>query len=168
MQGLRCLKNNFWWSVIHAWVQCNSNLNITDDVVPMSHQEDQRLWNNCNIMYKGKALLFPKWIEAGLYKMGQLFNGSESFCTINEISNLVGASPNLWFEYNALYNALPRQWKYKSGSPQSTSVPQFWDQNIMSCVNKMMREKIVSLKYSRPYSASFWEKKFEIDFERGV
>ena len=134
----------------------------------MSHQEDQRLWNNCNIMYKGKALLFPKWIEAGLCKVGQLFNGSESLCTINEISNLVGASPNLWFEYNALYNALPRQWKDKSGSPQSTSVPQFWDQNITSCINKIIREKIVSLKYSRPCSASFWEKKFKIDFERGV
>ena len=32
MQGLSCLKNNFWRSVLRAWVQCNSNENVTDDV----------------------------------------------------------------------------------------------------------------------------------------
>ena len=74
MQGLRCLKNNFWQSVLHAWVQCNSNLNITDDIVPMSHQEDQGLWNNCNIKVKlfffqsGLKQGFTKWVN---YSMGK-------------------------------------------------------------------------------------------------
>ena len=158
MQGLSCLKNNFWWSVLQVWVQCNSNENVTEDVVLLFHQEDQRLWNNCNIMYKGKALCFPRWIKAGIFTVGDLFNGSESFCIIHEISDLTGASQNLWFEYNAHFNALPSPWKEKCHIPQATSVPQFWDKTITSCNNKMIREKIVSLKYSRPCSASFWEK----------
>ena len=84
------------------------------------------------------------------------------------ISDLVGASPNLWFEFNAPFNALPSPWKEKCHIPQANLVPQFWDKTITSCNNKMIREKIVSLKYLRPCSASFWEKKFETDFDRAI
>ena len=51
------------------------------------------------------------------------------------------------------------------GQTQATTIP-LWPERPRG--NKMIREKIVSLKYCWPCSASFWEKKFEIDFDRGV
>ena len=81
-----------------------------------------------------------------------------------EISSLVGPSPARHFEYYALLNGLPREWRDTSQMHQVTSVPQFWDKDITSYTNKGIRAKIVALKYSRPCSVSFWERKFNFDY----
>ena len=36
--------------------------------------------------------------------------------------------------------------------------------DITACDNNSIRSKIVSLKYTRPCSAGFWERKFDVDF----
>ena len=164
LKGLELIKNKFWKSVLHVWVEHNSNLNVTHDLVPMYRRDDQRLWNNSNILYKGKVLFFPQWIKAGVFTVGHLFDESGAFCSIGAVRERVGAYPNLWFEYNALYNALPPEWKEKSETLQVTYKPQFWDNDITACDNNSIRSKIVSLKYTRPCSAGFWERKFDVDF----
>ena len=141
LEGLALIKNKFWKS---AWVEHNSNLNVTHDLVPMYRRDDQRLWNNSNILYKGKVLFFPQWIKAGVFTVGYLFDESGAFCSIDAVRERVGAYPNLWFECNALYNALPPEWKEKSETLQVTSKRQFWDNDITGCDNNSIQSKIVS------------------------
>ena len=166
IKGLHLIKSVFWKSVLSTWVEVNSNENVVEDCIPSYKQEAQRLWNNNMISFKGKPLFFPQWVKAGIYKLGHLFNEEGEFLTMREISNIVGKSPSLWFEYNALFNAIPLEWKGKSNVPQSSVQPQYWDKDLTSYTNKMIRAKINSLKYSRPCSVAFWEKKFNIEYDR--
>ena len=102
IKGLHLIKSVLWKSVLSTWVEVNSNENVVEDCIPFYKQEAQRLWNNNMISFKGKPLFFPQWVKAGIYKLGHLFNEEGEFLTTREISNIVGKSPSLWFEYNAL------------------------------------------------------------------
>ena len=165
IKGPHLIKSVFWKSVLSTWVEVNSNENVVEDCIPSHKQEAQRLWNNNMISFKGKPLFFPQWAKAGIYKLGHLFNEGE-FLTIKKISYIVGKSPSLWFEYNAIFNAIPLEWKEKSNVPRSSIQPQYRDKDLTSYTNKMIRAKINSLKYSRPCSVAFWERKFNIECDR--
>ena len=162
--GLNLINSNFWKSILKTWIEFNVNENNIEGMLPECKREEQPLWNNCNLRYKGKVLFYQKWVSAGVYKLGHMFNDNGTFMSLAEISSLVGPSPARHFEYYALLNGLPREWRNKSQMHQVTSVPQFWDKDITSYTNKGIRAKIVALKYSRPCSVSFWERKFNFDY----
>ena len=71
--------------MLHVWVEHNSNLNVTHDLVPMYGRDDQRLWNNSNNLYKGKVLFLPQCIKAGVFTVGHLFDESGAFCSMGAV-----------------------------------------------------------------------------------
>ena len=99
--------------MLSTWVEVNSNENVVVDCIPSYKKEAQRLWNN-NINCKGKPLFSPQWIKADIYKLGHLFNEAGEFLTMREKANIVGKSPSIWFEYNALLNAIHLKLKGKN------------------------------------------------------
>jgi hypothetical protein len=63
------------------------------------------LWNNKNILYRGKTLLFKDWISHFNYIRDFVTDG-DHFITFDRLCQLVGPSPQRLFEYNALRTAL--------------------------------------------------------------
>ena len=73
----------------------------------------QTLWNNVNIKYKGELLFFKDWKRAGIERVNDIIKEDHSrLLTLEEITRIVQTHPAIvLFQYNALINAVPEQWK---------------------------------------------------------
>lgn len=47
----------------------------------------QPLWNNEIFVYKGKTLVFPRWIKSGILYVKDLFKRDGQMKTLNELSD---------------------------------------------------------------------------------
>ena len=163
-RGLETIHNPFWKNIISSWLERNSTDVVHFLDVPLKYVEDESLWNNDLICYKGNPLYFPKWAQAGINKVGHMFDIAGSLLSLEQVGAVVGHSADIWFSYNAICNALPVDWRQASGIVQHQVNPQFWDKDIMQHSCSTLRDTITGLNYTRPCGAAFWEKKFSFTF----
>ena len=163
-QGFDKVCNRFWKNIIHTWLDKNSTERAHFSDISPQFVEDESLWNNEYICYKGRPLYFSKWAQAGINKVGHMFDETGSLLSLDQVRAVVGHSADIWFNYNAICNALPSDWRQANGTEQLQAKPKFWDKGITQLSCSTIRESIVSLNYQRPCSAAFWEKKYSFIF----
>ena len=101
------LYSRFWKEVFCNFLKHKDNIISSTNEIEMSKinpSSNATIFYNKNITYKNEVLFFKSWIKAGLKFTSQLMSGPE-LKTYREISDLVGPSPNLIFEYNAIKNS---------------------------------------------------------------
>ena len=80
------------------------------------------IWNNKNIKFK--AQFYRNWCKAGIVYLQDLWvNGH--IMRYEQIEQTVGTNGRLFFECNALVNAIPESWKTRMDSNyQAMIIPQ--------------------------------------------
>ena len=105
------IKSPFWQEVLHNHL--NSKTIMKEKDVRKERYQEQMLWNNSMIRYKGKVLFFPTWKRAGIEQMQDLIVEHEKRMMSYEeiLGKLEQNKAGIIFEYNALINAIPKIWK---------------------------------------------------------
>ena len=89
----------FYKTLIKCWYRCKgkkTTLGMCDIV-----------WLNECIVYKRNVLYFDRWVKQGIVHINQIIdNRLKLIKHYNDICQIVGPSPHLIFEYNALKTAL--------------------------------------------------------------
>ena len=98
-KGSGLITNTFWKKVLLCWLHNKQKL-LTDRP---SHIEfnQQCLWNNSNILYKGKTLFLRDWIDAGFSFVKNIFE-NDSIMALETICDTIGNKPTRMFEYGAI------------------------------------------------------------------
>ena len=86
--------------------------------IPPQFMEDESLWNNEYICYKGIPLYFSKWAQACINKVGHTFDETGSLLSLDQVRAVVGQIAHIWFNYNAICNVLPSDWRQANGTEQ--------------------------------------------------
>ena len=155
------MHSKYWCDVLKTWLDKNSNsLEVASCSV-----EDQNLWNNDDIKFKQNVLFFKEWINAGIYKLGHMFNDEGYLRSVNDIITIVGNSAARQFQYNAVFNVIPAEWRVRSGINQAVEPTLFWDKNLLLLSTKDIRRQLTGLNYSQPCSVGFWSSKFSFDLD---
>ena len=94
-RGLETIRNPFWKKIISSWLERNSTDVVHFLDVPLKYVEDESLWNNVLICYKGNPLYFPKWAQAGIKKVGHMFDISGSLLSREQVGAVVGHSADI-------------------------------------------------------------------------
>ena len=127
-----------------------------------------QLWNNQNILYKGKPLLFTKWAMAGINHVQDLWRDG-SFMTIDQVEQTVGTYAGLIFDYYAIYNAIPRHWREEMVNyrelVQIKNEINTSEGNLNALSNKDIRRHFVKNQKHEICAANFWRNKLGIEIQ---
>ena len=98
------IDNPFWREVLYAHLNCKKILREQD--VSKEIFQEQILWNNQLIQYKGHTLYFPTWKGVGIEKIKDVIVKHENgLLSYEEILNKMGQQKAITvFQYNALVN----------------------------------------------------------------
>ena len=158
-KGLEQLQSHFWKKVLIAWLDNNS----TESTIYTSSS----LWNNSNVKYSGNVLYYPNWIKGNLMSVQDMIEQNEvvSFQTVRA---KLPDSPGLYLEYivvrNAVVTFLNKFTTFNSLSDIKT--PPFCNKTPTTV--KEFRVIINGKETVRPSSVAFWERKFNIEFNKSV
>lgn len=159
LKGKEKITSHFWRSVLTTVAEMNNGRDKTNI-------KKEQLWNNENILFKGTPLLLHNWAKAGLNYVQDLWIEG-SFMTFEQIKTIVGTNARLIFEYNAIYNAMPRAWKeemenlqekYEIKKEINTSKG-----NLSEMSNKDIRYFFVKQQNHEICAEKFWKRKLDVD-----
>ena len=69
------------------------------------------IWNNSNIRFQNKILMFPKWQRAGIVKLKHIIDRNGQWKSPNDLSTLIGLQPMMFnFQFSKIKKAIPSQW----------------------------------------------------------
>ena len=98
------------------------------------------LFNNVNIKYKGTTLFFREWVKAGVTNIFHLLQDGTCM-SLTQLRVKVGNYGAYFLDFNALWNAVPLQWKRKLGDANPTVLEEdvFSDSssNIIDTLSKL-------------------------------
>jgi hypothetical protein len=162
----RCLRqlngmSPFYHNLIVIWLNLKSVSNKTE----IEELGQEIIWNNVCVQVSGKPLFFEDWIKAGFIKISDLFDNSNVFLSINEISKKVKKTGGIMLEYYALQLAVPKNWK-KRIKKQDNIQTQFGLTHestfypLEKITSKLVRNIMVSKIIVKPICEKFWERKF--------
>ena len=161
------IESEFWKQVVCTWSSLCYALGE-----PITSSEDisnQPIFLNSEIKYHKIPLHFPYWIKNNiLYMHDLLINGK--FLDYEEISNKLNRYPKLIFEYNALINAIPENWKEKLMNSDNTmtittKITNF-ENSTLNLENHDIRKMILSLKPTTKCNEHFWMRKFNFEISK--
>ena len=102
----------FWLSLYIETLQqrLTGSMIMKEKDVRKERYQEQMLWNNSMIQYKGKVLFFPTWKMAGIEQIQDLVVEHEKRMMSYEeiLGKLEYNKASIIFEYNALINAIPQ------------------------------------------------------------
>ena len=160
----------FWKDVIKTWLDINANSEAT----PKNTAKDilqEPLFFNGSVKYKGNPLYFRPWIRAGITHVFHIFEGGQ-ILTINRLLTKIRNYGGLYFDYNAMYNAIPVIWKniisnidYNNVDIRDvdTGVLTEKQKKIMSLNNKELRKIIGENETASVCGRMFWRRKYDVD-----
>ena len=167
----------FWGDVVKTWLEFknhNSGLSPLDEAEILK----EPLFNNINIMYKGRTLFYNKWLSSGIKYVHHLFKNG-SMLSVADITQKVGRCPSLVFDYFALINSIPASWKNKlannsNNGSNDDNANNSVDDPIVEAVrrssltllqqsNRTLREKIVESRTVQICGKNFWLNKMGIN-----
>ena len=109
---------------------------------------------NEEIKYHNVPLHFPKWIQSNILYVLDLFQNNH-FLDYKELVRICKNYPGLIFEYNALINSIPKNWKVKLNNTHQEMVQKAktlrsyrtrFENDILNLDNKAIRKLILSQK----------------------
>ena len=155
-KGLDHIKSFFWSSVLKTWLDNNCT---------PSNTVNQYLWNNKSFAYAGKTLYFRNWAEKGLTSLQDIIDQNE-IMPYQSIRGILGNSANI-LEYNVVAAVINR---YLATNPENViddvalqNKPTFRNSNVQDA--KQIRNILITLNKSTPWSHSFWKRKFNYDID---
>ena len=121
---------------------------------------NQIIWYNQEIKYRNKELFFKKCKNSGIEKIRDIINIREKrILSYEEITNRIGYSAQLRFEYYAIVNALNRRWRNLiSNVDEGSDNPETHILNIYKSKAKLIQMTIQEKMTDniRPCSHNFW------------
>ena len=107
--GIEKIKNQFWKEVLLVYLE-KKRIYVNEEITKGTIG-NQLIFNNSLIKYKGKVLHFQTWRQTGFHCIRDLIQ-NDTLLTLNEVQRKIGKNKAMvLFEYNALSNAIPNQWK---------------------------------------------------------
>ena len=71
----------------------------------------EMIWLNCDIKFKGKALLYKNWIKSGILFLGDIVIGNR-FLTVKELKDKLIYYDGRWLsEYAKIRAAIQQRWR---------------------------------------------------------
>ena len=155
-KGLDNIKSLFWSIVLKTWL---------DNDCKTSNHINQPLWNNKSFTYTGKVLYFRNWAERGLTSLHDITDQNK-ILPYQSICDILGNSAN-FLEYNVVAAVTNR---YLATYPQDVIVDDVSHRTPMFCNStvqnaKQIRNILITLDKSTPWSHRFWKRKFNYDID---
>ena len=173
VQSKEKIDNQFWKEVLMVYLDNKKNTTIEE--TNSSNFRKHILYCNNLIKYKNKVLYFPKWKDKGIVHMKDIIHPTERrLLTLDEIENLLGyRSAATLFEYNALRNAIPRQWiewinnyEHITNNIESNAC----EANLFNAkpkqISKILQER--TLSNPSPTAKEFWQRKFNFELDENT
>ena len=166
LKGTDSIKNSFWKNALCLYLDYKPLVALNS--ITIENVLDQQLFNNDLIRFKGKVLYYPKWIEQGVVKVKHLLNNIKTIMTQAEIQSKIDQNPaNTMFQYHALLNAIPKEWKRQWLSSVCTinqlEVTQVNEAGKLDTKIKFLKDLVKGNGndlFTKPTGQEFWEKKF--------
>ena len=152
-KGLGLINSQFWRQALKTWLDYNC-----EQTVLSGNHYDQIIWNNDKIRYKHNVLFWKNWCSQFSY-VGDLFV-DDDFITLNQAKNSIGDNATVHFQYFALFNALPVDWRIPQIEDWHTNEPMFCKEKVSQFTTKSVRVNLVKKREKLPGSVSFWRRKF--------
>jgi hypothetical protein len=80
-------------------------------IITSSDVAKQILWNNREILIDKKPFFFRRWVESGVFYVGQLFSEEGRLFSWLEFSAKFRIPTSEWLRFQQVMTALPKQWK---------------------------------------------------------
>ena len=157
-KGLEKIKSGFWREVIQTWLQKNNTGKIFD--LKLLKFEENTIFNNINIKYKGKTLHMEEVAKKGIICVKDFLN-SDQLLSYEEFLYKIGRYPGAEFDYNAIFNALEQCSIKKTGLEISNFTEN--SKEILCRGNKVLRNMIREDDNNQSIGQQFWSRKFEED-----
>lgn len=97
------ITNMFWKKVLKTWIDAPMHETDEQGVVYLS----DNVFNNANIVYKGKSIFSPKLIKLGIRYVCDVFR-DDKIMTIEEIINKYGFYNGIQLDYNVMVNGISK------------------------------------------------------------
>ena len=98
----------FYTEVLQSWFTLKEK-NTTNVIEEAGVLQNQIIWNNSDIKFRNKLLMFKKWKDAGIVYLSDLVI-SNRFINLTELRQLVRC-PNNVFNLQKLLTAITQKWK---------------------------------------------------------
>ena len=166
------IENEFWKEILVTYLE-NKTLQKMDDV-NCENYTNQMLFNNGLIMFKNKPLHFQHWIDKGIVYLKDIIHSQEKrIHSLEEIERMMGRNRACTlFEYNALYNAIPKKWLswIQNGRFTEESAP-VCEASYFNTKPKEIK-KLLSVKTKNhtttPTVSSHWQRKFNFIMDKNT
>ena len=173
IKNINDIQNDFWKQVIMTYADHKISGNVK--AVTPDNFQDQLLFYNDFIQYKGKHLYFQKWKEKRIEYVKDIIHATENrLLTLEEIETLLGyRRANTLFEYNALQNAIPTswlEWIHEGRILRDTHQPD-------TCEAKGLNKQLKDIKKLQrknkttsviPCANLFWHRKLNFELDKNV
>ena len=159
-KGLNSIQSIFWKNTSKVWLSYNKSHTYPT-------KEDNCIWNNSDVTYRGKVLFFEKWTSKINFVRDILQNNTIK--GYEAIEELIGFSPNLRLEYVVVYNAvtnfLSRGRNKVSNDPL---LPGLVINDKICLKARDFRQLIIDTKYTEPCAAHFWKNKLNLQINDNI
>ena len=94
----------FYQGVLKAWYTLQEKRREVRDV-----HENDIMWGNTNVRYKGQVFFYTKWINAGILRLKDIVTG-DRFINLTELSTKIKCPKNMFNLYKLMIS-IPENWK---------------------------------------------------------
>ncbi|MEM6737394.1 MAG: reverse transcriptase domain-containing protein [Bacteroidota bacterium] len=152
MKGLELISNHFWKEALKCWADFNWNINKNENEILTSHT----LFNNGNIVYKGKPLFIREFIRRNIINVGDICI-REKLMDLLDFKRVYGSYNGVELDFSAVFNALKGKNIIFSVGPYRHD---FWKKVERKEIYKKVRN-VGQIEYVQ----KFWERK-QFQFNR--
>ena len=167
------ISSHFWKEVATNWLKLNQKIIIENEAI--ENILTQPIFLNSEVKYKGNVLFMKNMIKNKIKYVYDLFLDNQIKC-INDIRQGLGQQllyPGLTFDYNAIINAIPKNWKrilemelthdnLQLAIRNNVDIP-IRIPDILNKKNQEIRKIINDTKNATICSKNFWKRKYDID-----
>ena len=150
----------FWQEVVATYSDNKSNTKL--EQVNHTNFKTHHLFSKNLVIYKRKVLFFPSWRNKGIETIKDVIHLDEKrLLSLVEIRALRGQnSAKVIFEYNALVNAIPKQWfEWLRGEINDVYIRPPCEAMLYNVKPNQVKKILMTNKQNTvPTACSFWQK----------
>ena len=154
-KGLGLISSQFWRQAFKVWID-NNTFSYEDGLA--MHPYNQVIWNNTNIRYKHNVLMWENWCPDFVF-INDLFL-DDQFVSLEQVQNSLGKNATVYFQYFALINAIPAEWKSPQVDDLDILEPTFGNEKVSQLSTKSIRLSLLKKREKLPHSVSFWKNRY--------
>ena len=163
-----CMKSKFWKDVVLTWLQIIPKTVSTSSIIEILTQP---LFMNSMVKYKHRPLFIKPFITDKIMFVLDFVKPGK-IKTLNDLLIKMKKYPSLTFDYNAIYNGLPKSWVNKLSKTTLSDIEDAKRmlKSLPKCIadlleakNKNLRFYINNLRNTTVCSKNFWFRKFGFD-----